>query len=125
LIQRGLLLLFASAGPALADVPLLSLAVPAETVAVPQGTPVQAEATLDVNGSPAVYLQLPEPQATDFARLTERSVGQVITISLCGQTVSAPRLLTPIPGGALVLAGEAVAEDSFATAAILTSGSCD
>ena|GEM_PF-6866825 len=125
MIQRGLLILVTSAAPALADVPLLSLAVPAETVAVPQGTPVQAEATLDLNGSPAVYLQLPEPQATDFAKLTERSVGQVITINLCGQTVSAPRLLTPIPGGALVLTGEAVAQDSSRTAAVLTSGTCD
>jgi preprotein translocase subunit SecD len=122
---RTVAALLLSAAPVAAEVPLLAFAALDETLTVPQGTPVAAEATLDLNGTPAVYLQLPEPKATGFARLTERSVGQIITINLCGQTVSAPRLLTPIPGGAIVLPGEAVAQDAARTVAILTRGTCD
>ncbi len=125
MIRPAVLALLLSAAPAAAEIPLLTLAVLDEMLAVPQGTPVQAKATLGANGRPAVCLQLPEPQATGFATLTERSVGQVVTMSLCGQVVTAPRLLTPIPSGALVLTGAATAQEAVRTAARLTVGRCD
>lgn len=125
MIRPAVLALLLSAAPAAAEIPLLTLAVLDEMLAVPQGTPVQAKATLGANGRPAVHLQLPEPQATGFATLTERSVGQVVTMSLCGQVVTAPRLLTPIPSGALVLTGAATAQEAVRTAARLTVGRCD
>lgn len=103
----------------------MSLTAPDETLAVPQGTPVKAEATLDANGQPAVYVQLPEPQATGFITLTERNVGQIISISLCGKVVLAPRLLTPIPSGVLVVTGATTAREADQTAARLTAGRCD
>ena len=126
MIRPAVLALLLSAAPAAAEIPLLTLAVLDEMLAVPQGTPVQAKATLGANGRPAVCLQLlPEPQATGFATLTERSVGQVVTMSLCGQADTAPRLLTPIPSGALVLTGAATAQEAVRTAARLTVSRCD
>ena len=122
---RFLLLLLASAAPALADVPLLTIAFSAETVTVTQGTPVPAETTLDMNGKPAVFLRLPEPQATAFAKTTERHVGQIIRIGVCGDLLSSPRLLTSMPIGAIVLTGEPTAQAAAQIAARLSSGRCD
>jgi preprotein translocase subunit SecD len=125
LIHRALLLLLTSAAPALADVPLLTIAFPGETVTVPQGTPVRAETTVDMNGQPAVYLRLPEPQATTFAKTTERHVGQIIGITVCGDLLSQPLLQTPIPSGAMVLTGAPTAQAATQIAARLTTGRCD
>jgi preprotein translocase subunit SecD len=125
LITRAALLLLTSATPALADVPLLTLALPGETLTIPQGAPVAAEVTVNANGQPAVYVKLAPPDATRFAEMTERHVGQIATISLCGTTVSEPILQTPISGGALVIWGDPTAQTADQIVARLTSGSCD
>jgi preprotein translocase subunit SecD len=122
---RAALVLLLSATPALAEGPLLTVAFPGETLTVPQGTPVPAETTLDLSGKPAVYVRLPQPYASSFAAMTGRHVGQIITIALCGATLSRPMLQTPITGGALVLTGTATAEDAARTATRLNDGRCD
>ncbi len=124
-MRRTALALLLSAGPALAEGPLLTITFPDDMLIVPQGTPVAAEATLDQTGNPAVLARLPEPQATRLSALTKRHVGRIVTIGFCGDELSRPLLQTPIASGTLVVTGAGTAEAATRIAASLTAGRCD
>ncbi|BAQ68847.1 protein translocase subunit secD [Rhodovulum sulfidophilum] len=52
-----------------------------------------------------IDFQLSEPIATEFSKLTSENVGNQIAISVCGEVISRPTVLSPIYGGGLALAG--------------------
>ena len=126
MIARAILVaLLFTAGSGVAEVPLLTFDFPAESLAVPQGEPVAAEATRDQNGQVAVIAQLGGTASKGFAEITERQVGQMITVSLCGEKLMEAMLQTPMLSGSLVISGTPTAKAADQIVARLTAGRCD
>jgi preprotein translocase subunit SecD len=98
---------------------------PDETLVVPQGEVISAEATLDLSGRVAVLAQLGNPAAKSFAEITERHVGQILTVSVCGEKMMEGVLQTAMPLGTLMFSGPPTTEVADQIVASLTAGRCD
>jgi preprotein translocase subunit SecD len=125
IVRATLFALLLPAGSALAEVHLVAFDFPAESLAIPQGEPVLAEATLDMTGQVAIHARLGDPAAKDFALITERQVGQMITVSLCGEKLMEAMLQTPLYSGSFMLVGPPAANATDQIIARLNAGRCD
>jgi preprotein translocase subunit SecD len=83
-----------------------------------------AEVTSDYNGAPAVSIRLQPRYDQRFAALTQRHVGKTGRIKVCGDIVSEPVLVSPIPEASFVITGSFTVAEAEALVAELKGGRC-
>ncbi len=83
---------------------------------------VDAQTEFDQNGSPAVGFRFNPTGARLFGAHTSANVGQLFAIVLDGEVISAPRIQSPILGGAGIITGRFSIEESTQLAILLRAG---
>ncbi len=83
---------------------------------------VDAQTAFDQNGSPAVSFRFNPTGARLFGAHTSANVGKLFAIVLDGEVISAPRIQSPILGGAGIITGRFSIEESTQLAILLRAG---
>jgi len=73
-------------------------------------------------GEPAVSFQFNSLGARKFAKITRDSVGKLFAVVLDGEVITAPRINTPITGGAGIISGNFTVEEANQVALLLRAG---
>jgi len=81
-----------------------------------------AAASQDENGKPCIAFELNDEGAKLFAEGTAANLGKVISITLDGETISAPTVNSVIAGGQGQITGEFTAEEAQNLATLILSG---
>jgi len=81
-----------------------------------------AAASQDENGMPCIAFELNDEGAKLFAEGTAANLGKVISITLDGETISAPTVNSVIAGGQGQITGEFTAEEAQNLATLILSG---
>ena len=81
-----------------------------------------AAASQDENGMPCIAFELNDEGAKLFAEGTAANLGKVISITLDGETISAPTVNSVIAGGQGQITGEFTAEEAKNLATLILSG---
>ncbi len=81
-----------------------------------------AGASQDENGKPCIAFELNDEGAKLFAEGTAANLGKVISITLDGETISAPTVNSVIAGGQGQITGEFTAEEAHNLATLILSG---
>jgi preprotein translocase subunit SecD len=71
---------------------------------------------------PSVNITLKPEAKREFAELTRNRIGKSIAVILDGEVIIAPRVVTPIEGGQLIIQGDLTTGDAVRIAGLLTSG---
>lgn len=89
-----------------------------------EGSMVQnAVAAQDENGQPCVSFELTDEGAKIFAEATANNLGKTISITLDGETISAPRVNSVIAGGRGEITGNFTADEARQLSTLILSGS--
>lgn len=124
MILRTSLALIALACPAGAETTLLSMEFPGEKFTLSPDSEMLAEGLLNWDGHDAISVILGPSEAENFLSFTTRHVGEEAIIRICGEEVSRPVLLTPIPGGTILIVGDTT-WDRNRSLNFLTARACD
>ena len=81
-----------------------------------------AQAAQDENGLPCVALELNDEGAKRFAEATAANIGKTISITLDGETISAPTVNSVIAGGKGQITGNFTADEAKNLATLILSG---
>ncbi len=84
-----------------------------------------ATATTDSTGAAAVSVSLLASYDKAFGDLTSRHVGRVGRVTVCGDIVSEPMLMSPLYRASFIITGVGAAGDAEALAATLNGAGCD
>ena len=88
-----------------------------------EGSMVQnAAAAQDENGQPCVSFELTDEGSKLFAEATANNLGKTISITLDGETISAPRVNSVIAGGRGEITGNFTAAEAQSLATLILSG---
>ena len=88
-----------------------------------EGSMVQnATAAQDENGQPCVSFELTDEGAKIFAEATANNLGKTISITLDGETISAPRVNSVIAGGRGEITGNFTADEARQLSTLILSG---
>jgi preprotein translocase subunit SecD len=90
----GLLILLAS--PAFAEPALISFEVADQTIQASPDDIELAELTLDPTGRQALSLRLHPSFDARFAAVTEKHIGEAMTLRICGQAIVTPVLMSQL-----------------------------
>jgi preprotein translocase subunit SecD len=83
---------------------------------------VNAERSDSVYGQPAVAFEFNAKGAVTFARITRENIGKPFAIVLDNEVLTAPRIITEIPGGRGQITGDFGLEEANRLAVLLRSG---
>ena len=81
-----------------------------------------AQAAQDENGLPCVAFELDDEGAKRFAEATAANIGKTISITLDGETISAPTVNSVIAGGKGQITGNFTADEAKNLATLILSG---
>ena len=81
-----------------------------------------AQAAQDENGLPCVAFELNDEGAKRFAEATAANIGKTISITLDGETISAPTVNSVIAGGKGQITGNFTADEAKNLATLILSG---
>ncbi|MCL5981768.1 MAG: protein translocase subunit SecD [Firmicutes bacterium] len=101
---------------------MLTFVSPEGQVLLTGGDLRDAYATFDQNNMPAVGLEFTAEGTTKFAAATEKLIGQVISIHLDEEVVSAPEVRSVITEGRAIIEGQMTSEETRHIALMLRSG---
>ena len=95
----------------------------AGTVLILEGAMIKnAQAAQDENGLPCVAFELNDEGAKRFAEATAANIGKTISITLDGETISAPTVNSVIAGGKGQITGNFTADEAKNLATLILSG---
>jgi preprotein translocase subunit SecD len=83
---------------------------------------VDSQPSFDEDNRPAVSFRFDTTGARAFGDYTAANVGQLFAIVLDGEVISAPEIITHIPGGSGIITGRFTVEESTQLAVLLRSG---
>lgn len=83
---------------------------------------VDARSDFDQNGRPAVGFRFNTAGARAFGDYTRENIGNLFAIVLDSEVVSAPEIISHIPGGSGIITGQFTTEDTYNMAIMLRSG---
>lgn len=83
---------------------------------------VKADVSYDNLGRPQIEFELNTDGAKKFAEITRNNIGRQLAVTLDGETQTAPRINSEIPGGKGVITGDYTIEDAKSTATLLNAG---
>jgi preprotein translocase subunit SecD len=81
-----------------------------------------AEVTFDQFGMPQIAFTLNSKGAEKFAQITRENIGRNLAITLDGETQSAPRIKSAIPGGTGTISGQYTIDEAKSFATLLNAG---
>ena len=81
-----------------------------------------AEVTFDQFGMPQIAFTLNSQGAEKFAQITRENIGRNLAITLDGETQSAPRIKSAIPGGTGTISGQYTIDEAKSFATLLNAG---
>ncbi|MBM2575448.1 hypothetical protein JQC91_03950 [Jannaschia sp. Os4] len=103
--MKALLLAFLAATPAAAQEVLTAVPTNGTPLAFGPSDLRSVQPTFDHDGQPAVAFVLSDETVRRFGEMTARNVREIIELRLCGEVLTAPRVMEPILGGALQITG--------------------
>lgn len=83
---------------------------------------VNASATRDDQGLPAVAFKFDSKGSTAFGKITSENIGRLFAIVLDNKVISAPRIQSPIFGGYGIITGNFTSDEARDLALLLRSG---
>lgn len=83
---------------------------------------VDARPDFDQNGRPAVGFRFNPTGARKFGDYTAENIGQLFAIVLDAEVISAPQIISHIPGGSGIITGRFTVEESTNLAVLLRAG---
>ncbi|MFT6071699.1 MAG: protein-export membrane protein SecD [Dasania sp.] len=84
---------------------------------------INASASRDDSGQPAVSFKFDRKGSQTFARVTSENIGQLFAIVLDGKVISAPRIQSAILGGSGIITGNFTRQEASNLSLLLRSGS--
>ncbi len=83
----------------------LDLLITAQSERFVTTKPVQVQNVFDPTGRPRVSIVLLSPDDRAFSAFTARHVGEVVEVSVCGEVLASPHIMTVLYGGEFTLSG--------------------
>lgn len=85
---------------------------------------LEAEAIVDYNNNPAVSFRFTEQGTGIFGEFTAENIGQPFAIVFNDTLMSAPRIMSPIPGGVGMITGDFTPQEAADMAHAITAEKC-
>ena len=89
---------------------------------LPEGAVADAYASLDLNGAPAITIELTPEATAAFALYTADNIGQIVAVVFEGEVLTAPRIISEIYAGTALITGAFATEEAVDMAAAIRSG---